>query len=494
MQRRRDPVPGPFSILASFLLALLILPSAGCSGGDCTDVLMYLTVDCTGDDEGTSPTPTPRPAPKGTVSLANAEARFLWNGVGDQAVMSVAPAGDVNGDGYADIIVGARQDNTAGDYAGAAYLLLGPLHGTLDPSAAAATLLGEAAGDGAGASVASAGDVNGDEYADLLIGAPGSGAAYLFLGPVSGTRSLAAAYMKLVAPAGVFQAGTAVAGVGNAGGKDSTGILVSAFQSNENYKRTGLIYLVTSFSAGTKSLSTAEAVLVGSEFDDAAGRTLATAGDVNGDGYDDILIGAYASSLNGDRAGAAYLLNAPFSGSVSLADANTIFLGVEAQDTAGGGVSSAGDVNGDGNDDILIGTHMEGNNGGQTAYLVYGPKTGTMSLADADATFTVAGGGGVGYSVAGAGDVNGDGIDDVIIGAIYSNAAYLLYGPIPKGDIDLASADVTFQGEDDRFGTGFLVAGAGDVNGDGYDDVLIVAYQDYYAKAGIMYLVYGGKG
>ena len=188
---------------------------------------------------------------------------------------------------------------------------------------------------------------------------------------------------------------------------------------------------------GHRSLSTADAKLTGENPEDLAGFSVSSAGDVNGDGYADVLIGAYGVDEGGVAAGAAYLVHGSNSGvgTMNLADADAKFTGEGASDFAGTTVSSAGDFNDDTYSDILIGAYGAETNTG-AAYLVLGSESalGDMSLADADAKLT---GEAIfdqaSYGLGSAGDVNGDGVSDLLVGAPSAQdsnegAVYLLYG------------------------------------------------------------------
>ena len=224
--------------------------------------------------------------------------------------------------------------------------------------------------------------------------------------------------------------------------------------------------------------------LTGEITNDRAGSSVASAGDVNGDGYDDILVGAPNNTprLADKDHGSAYLVLGSSTGisDMSLASADAKLTGEPLHGQAGTSVSTAGDTNGDGYDDILIGAP------GVAAYLVLGSSTGIsdMSLSSADAILTG------GYTlVSDAGDVNNDGYDDILI---ETDGVYLVLGSSTGiSDMNLSSADATLAGEhaDDWAGSSF--SAAGDANGDGYDDVLVGAPYEKTGglDAGAAYLV-----
>lgn len=248
------------------------------------------------------------------------------------------------------------------------------------------------------------------------------------------------------------------------------------------------------------------------------GYSVASAGDVNGDGLADFIVGAPGYRANGVSSGAAFVIygQAGTRGNLDLdyltADEGFALLGDPLQsvaDQAGTCVSSAGDLNGDGFDDLIVGAHYGGNARGR-AYVVYGqaePRDAvTLSAMTAGEGFVIQGLANVtlvGFSVASAGDVNGDGLDDILVGAPgdTANAGSVLvlygqtgaYGPITWGTV--APEDgfyLTASAEGDADGwlqLGYSVSGAGDVNHDGIDDILVTA-----PAGNAAYVIYGQTG
>jgi hypothetical protein len=328
---------------------------------------------------------------------------------------------------------------------GAAYLVLGPVTGDFDLSLADATFVGVIEDDNAGISVSSAGDVDGDGLPDLLVGAQGrwphdveyAGAAYVVRGTHRGSQSLAGAEAKVFGAAAYDNLGNSVDGLGDVDGDGLDDILIAAFVTDDNGYNSGTSYVFFGPVGGEFVASDADAKLVGEVEDDYAGSSTASAGDVDADGLHDILIGATYNDEGGDRAGAAYLVRGGVTGTLWLGDADAKLVGEHAAGEAGVCVDGAGDVDADGHDDILVGAWVdaEGGHNAGAAYLVNGPISGSLDLWQGDLKLVGAPRENAGYAVAGAGDLDADGRADVLVGApgnaengLRSGAAYVLYG------------------------------------------------------------------
>jgi hypothetical protein len=432
-----------------------------------------------------------------TLDLSMADAKLVGEDPNDLAGYSVSGAGDVDGDGRDDVLVGAWGDDEGGITAGAAFLVLGPVTGTFDLAHADAKLVGEAYGDYAGVSVSGAGDVDGDGHDDVLVSAPRryegtsyTGAAYLVSGPVTGTVDLALADARLIGEANNGYTWGSVSGAGDVDGDGHDDFLVGAALDSEGAVGAGAAYLVRGPVSGTLSLSLADAKLLGEHQNDRAGYSVSGAGDVDADGRDDLLIAAVDNDEGALDAGAAYVVLGPVTGTLDLSLADAKLVGERISDNAGARVSDAGDVDADGHDDLLVGavTDHPIYHGG-ASYLVLGPVSGTLDLSRADAKLVGEGEQDEAGIVSGAGDVDGNGHDDLLVGTWGAGTTYLVLGPV-TGTLDLFYADVEFISEESGDWAGSSVSGAGDVDADGLDDVLIGAYQN--GDAGAAYLIYGG--
>lgn len=334
---------------------------------------------------------------------------------------SVSSAGDVNHDGYDDFLVGAhlKNRNNSNDplnvAVGKAYLYAGGA-GSLG-AAPFATFEGENAGDQFGYQVSAAGDVNGDGIADFLISAPqaDAGGGITDTGGVSiylGRDGQPPILDKLITgEAAGDQFGWSASGAGDVNDDGFDDIIVGAWGHNQD---TGKVYVYHGSAGGINPGAAFTAQ--GEQLLDGFGVAVAGAGDINGDGYDDVIAGAWQNDEGGLDVGKVYVYHGG-SGGLSAAPAFTD-VGTDVSSNFGGAVASAGDANGDGYDDVIVGANRntEGGTYPGKAYLYLGSPAGLVKPAVAVLAGERAGDD-FGASVSAAGDVNGDGFADLLAGA-----------------------------------------------------------------------------
>jgi hypothetical protein len=404
------------------------------------------------------------------------------NQSGAQLGISVSSAGDVNGDGFKDLIVGAPyyDENNLTD-AGRALVYYGSPNGfSAQPNWAVS---GSAANAWLGWSVASAGDVNNDGYDDALIGAPnftngqpGEGAAYLYLGSANGLSTIPAWSKEGEQVGALF--GVSVAGAGDVNQDGFRDIIIGAYLYDNGQTNEGGVFAFYGTPNGISR--TANWSAESNQANAQMGISVAAAGDVNQDGYDDIIVGAYAYSNGQAGEGAAFL----YRGSATGLETNFSWSAESDQIGAQFGIAVAGvgDFNKDGFPDVVVGAPKfnTGNLRAGKIFLYAGNTTGLTDIAVWSAEGLSAGSE-LGSSVAAAGDLNNDGFADILVGSwkytggqANEGAAFAYYG----SDSPSLTASPDWMYESDQAGAqlGSSVAGLGDSNRDGFADIAIGAH------------------
>ncbi|MCT7986704.1 putative Ig domain-containing protein, partial [Laspinema sp. A4] len=505
---------------------------------------------------------SPLPAPD--ISLGNMTSGYgglviYGENAGDLSGRNISSAGDINSDGFNDILIGTRfgdrPDGTRS--AGRGYVIfgganIGPQIDLRDLNGSNGfAIYGIDRDDSIGRAVSNAGDINGDGFDDVMMGSrfadgpnnerPEAGETYIIFGgnqfddPIDlATLDGSNGFTIFGREAGDQSGRDVHAGDINGDGVDD--LLIGAFSAdgpNNERPEAGETYVLfggSNFTFDTEmDLANLELngtngfTVFGAQAGERSGRSPRSAGDLNGDGYNDLLIGApEADDDDEEAAGATYLVygGPTFNASIDLAEINGTngirIEGVNAGDLSGRALSNAGDINGDGLDDMIIGAQGANNQAGES-YVIFGSTNlpTTLDLANLNGTngFTISGinpGDLSGRSVSNAGDINGDGYDDLIINASQApglqgqqeaGQSYVLFGGTTfSASLNLADMDgtngFTLYGIEANNRTGRSVS-AGDVNGDGFDDVLVGAPEGdspngTRENAGETYVIYGG--
>ncbi|MEH2369399.1 beta strand repeat-containing protein [Nostoc sp.] len=444
---------------------------------------------------------------------------FVINGIdaSNKSGSSVSSAGDINGDGFDDLIIGATNADPNGqDSSGESYVVFGfasptptnkppvAVNDTATTDEDAAVNIEVLANDSNSLTVSAV------EGRTVVVGATitlSSGALVTLNADGNLTYDPNASFEVLAVGERATDSFTYTT---NNGGLSNTANVNLTINGINDAPKLNSVFNRSSLN-GSNGF-----VINGIDADDLSGNSVSNAGDINGDGFDDLIIGASGADLNGQRdAGSSYVVfgsNSGFGASFNLSSLNGsngfVINGIDADDLSGRFVSSAGDINGDGFDDLIIGANSAG-----SSYVVFGSNSGfgaslNLSSLNGSNGFVLNGIGG--SSVSSAGDINGDGFDDLIIGANSADpngqnsagSSYVVFGSNSGfgASLNLSSLNgsngFVLNGIDADDRSGSSVSSAGDINGDGFDDLVIGArYADPNGQnsAGSSYVVFGSS-
>ena len=425
-----------------------------------------------------------------SVVLTGASGKNIFGG-------AVAAAGDVDGDGLADVLVAAPGSSVVGSgaytggrtmlYTGAQLSVSGPSLGLWD---AHAVLQGEEGLDFSGTSMAGVGDVDGDGLGDIVVGAFGNDEAGQNAGKVylvSGAAIAAGGTFDLGDPTvspwqwtGGYaggELGISVAGAGDVDGDGLADVLVGAHNAHSGGAYSGRVCLILASALGSPGVRSADTIthrFDGEASGEFAGTSVAGGGDVDGDGLSDLLIGAPSADGGGFGSGRVYLwygaaLGSP--GAHGLGSAPLILEGVDNNQQAGEVVRFVDDLDGDGRSEVMVG-NLSGTAGLRVLLSGDLPASGVVSISGAAHLFPGAITGPSGTSS----DVDGDGLADLLIGYPELGSAggvrlFLGAGLAVPGQHSEADAEYGWGGVGAGDQAGWMVAGVGDVDGDGRADL-----------------------
>jgi hypothetical protein len=433
----------------------------------------------------------------GEVDLEDSDAKIVSEG-GNEEVGRLLDIGDVNADGVPDVFAAAEYMNNHGG----GYILYGPLSGD-HVATEVGYVLNAGSGDSyTGRSIA-VGDIDGDGFDDLGLGAPYSAEVFVQLGPVTEDIDLSEASIHARGNGEyLFGHGHDLADMNDDGQDDL--VIGSYCDSSHGHSNAGAVFINYGplGEGDIEPTDDYDAVLYGFQNTQYAGRIVRVGGDFNGDGAQDMMIQAFGYSGGAPSAGAAFVVFGPVvDEETDLEDSNAILMGESPSSWAAHSISH-GDIDNDGVTDALVGAPYSNIDisGSGSGYVVLGPVTGEVDLGESDVIVRGSSSNAYAGNCMSAGDVNKDSYDDLLVGApgdrtggTNAGAAYFYYGPL-EGTVDGDDADALFYGESsqDQAGMGLFLT---DLDLDGGADLLISSPYDSTSgsQGGAVYVVYGSE-
>ncbi len=366
-------------------------------------------------------------------------ASATWSGsaAGGRLGAGVANIGDIDLDGIPDFLLGEPLNSNGGPGAGAVWVVSSASTGSQVVSTGGWRVRGHQTGLGAGEAVAAAGDVDQDGVVDILVGAAafgtggeGNGAAFLMHGPISSARSLVEAEWS-VRGTGDDGVGRALLGDVDVNGDGVVDIIVAGPYTDDTAgENSGLVSVFIGPLSGVAQMEDADVRIQGNAAEERLGMALSSGADVDGDGLDDLIVGAPGTDPGGRvGAGAALVFGGDqlaLRATWTSAGAKAVLVGDGAEDAMGTSVHMGGDFNADGNADIVVGATGV-RDGAGAAFAFYGPISGSHAASAADHRVSGVNGSSAGTDVYGL-DVNRDGYDDLLIGAPFYALGQVVWG------------------------------------------------------------------
>ena len=403
----------------------------------------------------------------------------------------VQRAGDINGDGYQDLAVGAPNDDDAGSDAGAAYVFYGSVTG-IDGASEVKIIASDARAAAGFGRVAGAGDVDSDGYADLLATAAVSdrrhdagGAAYIYYGSATGLALPREQVLISSDNAARDYFGVGLDGAGDVDADGYSDVVISTPDTDHHGTDSGSAYVFFGSSSGLAISREQQLHASDAQPDAGFGGVSAGAGDLDADGFDDIAVGASGESTAALYAGAVYVYYGASSGIDPARETKLLASDAARIDVFGVWVVGGGDIDGDGYSDLAVGAPGDSDGGGYASgsvYVYYGGSTGIVASREDQLLATDSESYDQFASLAG-GDFDHDGYADLAVGAYgnddlgaRSGAAYVYYGSASGIDQASESKLVPSDGDDDDL-FGYSLTG-GDFDGDLFDDLVVSAYKD----------------